>query len=331
MPNVKSPPARVKIPLGQSGGYRAIAEREIDSRLLRHFLAVAESRSFTAAAEALNLTQPGLTKSVHKLEQILSVKLLERHRTGVEPTPFGEALASRARLIELELAHALSEIESMKGGLTGTVNVGVGPSFINCVSQVVLAMQVQRPNVRVNISVAVMDTLLAGLISAGFDIICTSLEFPSYPEITKEPLGVGEHLVISAADHALQHRGAVNPKDLLAYPWVAFSKDNMGIARMGAVFAANRLRPPRITSTTNSIEVMFDLVTKSNCLTSIPASLRINALARGLAELPVKGALWQATLGIAYRRSAASSAPLQAFITACREVCRIPDRPDLAP
>ena len=324
MPNAKSLPARVKIPLPQRGGYRTLAEREIDSRLLRHFLAVAECKSFTAAAEALHLTQPALTKSIRKLEQLLGVKLLERHHQGVEPTPFGEALASRARLIELELAHALAEIESMKGGLTGTVNVGVGPSFINCVSQLVLAMQIHRPNVRVNVSVAVMDTLLAGLISAGFDIICTSLEFPSYPEITKEPLSVGEHLVVCAADHVLRERGPVSPKELLAYPWVAFSKDNMGIARMGAVFAANRLRPPKITSTTNSIEVMFDLVRKSNYLASIPVSLRPNALARGLAELPVKGALWQATLGIAYRNSAALSAPLQAFIGACREVCRSP-------
>lgn len=324
MPNARSLPARVKIPLPHPGGFRATAEREIDSRLLRHFLAVAERKSFTAAAEALNLTQPGLTKSIRKLEQILCVKLLERHHNGVEPTPFGEVLAARARLIELELAHALSEIESMKGGLAGTVNVGVGPSFINYVSEAVLAMQTRRPKVRVNIAVAVMDTLLAGLLGAGFDLICTSLEFPSYPEIVKEPLSVGEHLVVSAADHALQNRGPVSPKDMLACPWVAFSKDNMGIARMGAVFAANRLRPPEITSTTNSTEVMFDLVRKSNYLASIPSSLLPNALAMGLARLAVKGALWQATLGIAYRKSADSSAPLQAFINACRAVCLAP-------
>ncbi|MBU6471509.1 MAG: LysR family transcriptional regulator, partial [Alphaproteobacteria bacterium] len=242
MPNAKPLPARVKIPLPQPGGYHTIAEREIDSRFLRHFLAVVECKGFTAAAEALNLTQPGLTKSIQKLEQILGVKLLERHHKSVEPTAFGEVLAARARLIELELAHALSEIESMKGGLVGTINVGVGPSFINYVSEVVLAMQVHRPNVRVNVSVDVMDTLLTGLISGTFDIICTSLEFPSYPEIAKEALSEGEHFVVSAADHALQNRGAVNPKDLLAYPWVAFSKDNMGIARMGSVFAVNRLR-----------------------------------------------------------------------------------------
>lgn len=309
----------------QAGGYSTPVEREVDSRALRHFLAVAECGSFTAAAESLHLTQPGLTKSIHKLERILGVRLLQRLPKGVTPTAFGEVLAPRARLVELELAHALSEIESMKGGLAGDINVGVGPSFISRASKSVLALQALRPNVRVNISVAVMDTLLTGLISGRFDIICTSLEFPSYPEITREPLSVGEHFVISAADHALQGRGPVSPRALLAYPWVAFSKDNMGTARMGSVFAANHLRPPRITSTTNSTEVMFDLVARSNHLASIPASLLPNARIMGLERLPVKGSLWQATLGLAWRKGAESSAPLKAFIEACRETSGIPD------
>ncbi|MBU6445687.1 MAG: hypothetical protein KGR48_17435, partial [Alphaproteobacteria bacterium] len=75
-----------------------------------------------------------------------------------------------------------------------------------------------------------------------------------------------------------------------------------------------------ITTTTNSAEVMFDLVRKSNYLASIPSSLLPNALGMGLAKLPVKGALWQASLGIAYRKSAHLSAPLSAFINACRKI-----------
>ena len=320
MSSGKDSPARGRLPLPQRGGYHTNAEREIDSRFLRHFLAVVECKGFTAAAEALNLTQPGLTKSIQKLEHILGVKLLERHHKTVEPTPFGEVLAARARLIDLELAHALSEIESMKGGLVGAINVGVGPSFINYISEVVLALQVHRPNVRINISVDVMDTLLTGLIGGTFDIICTSLEFPSYPEIAKQALCEGEHFVIAAENHPLRQRTVVAPKQLLAYPWVVFSKDNMGIARMGSVFAVNHLRPPNITTTTNSAEVMFDLIKKSDYLASIPSLLLPNAQAMGLGKLPIRGALWQVTLGIAYRRTAHPSAALQAFIDACRKI-----------
>ena len=323
MSSVKDRPNRVRIPLPQRGGYHTNAEREIDSRFLRHFLAVVECKGFTAAAEALNLTQPGLTKSVQKLEQILGVKLLERHHKTVEPTPFGEVLAARARLIDLELAHALSEIESMKGGLVGTVNVGVGPSFINYISDVVLALQVHRPNVRVNISVDIMDSLLTGLIGGTFDIICTSLEFPSYPEIAKQELSAGEHIVIAAQDHPLRRRTLVEPKELLAYPWVVFSKDHMGIARMGSVFAVNHLRPPNITTTTNSAEVMFDLIKRSEYLACIPNLLLPNAIAAGLNKLPIRGSLWRVMLGIAYRRAEHPSAALQAFIDACKKI-RLP-------
>ncbi len=320
MPSNKDSPNRMRVSLPRRGGYHAGAEREIDSRLLRHFLAVVEYKGFTAAAEALNLTQPGLTKSIQKLEQIIGVELLERHHKIVEPTKFGETLAARARLMDLELAHALSEIESMKGGLVGTVNVGVGPSFINYISEVVLTLQVKRPNVRVNISVDVMDSLLAGLIGGTFDIICTSLEFPSYPEIDKQQLCEGEHFVVAAQDHPLSRRAVIEPKELLAYPWVAFSKDNMGIARMGSVFAANHLRPPTIATTTNSAEVMFDLIKKSDYLASVPSLLLPNARAMGLDKLSIRGSLWRVMLGIAYRRTARSSAALATFIDACQKV-----------
>ena len=116
-------------------------------------------------------------------------------------------------------------------------------------------------------------------------------------------------------------RAIIEPKELLAYPWVAFSKDNMGIARMGSVFAANHLRPPNIRITTNSADVMFDLIKKSDYLASVPSVLLPNARAMGLGKLPIRGSLWRVMLGIAYRRTAHSSAALAAFIDACQKVC----------
>lgn len=318
LPDTVQPRAEALPVPAQRAGYRTSAEREIDSRLLRHFLAIVECRGFTAAAEVLNVTQPALTKSIHKLENILGVKLLERHRRSVIPTPFGEILAARARLVELEVAHALSEIEAMRGGLAGSVNIGIGPSFINYISAVALAVQARRPNLRINVSVDVMDSLLKGLIGGSFDAICTSLEFPSYPEIAKEPLFEGNHFVIAAPDHRLRSFATVEPKQLLAFPWVAFSHDNMGIARMGAVFAVNHLPPPSIAVTTNSPAVMFDLIRRSEYLASIPSLLKPTALAAGLNELPIRDPLWRVTLGVAYRQAATQSAGLHAFIQACR-------------
>ena len=213
--------------LPEAGERYAAAVKGLDSRLLRQFIAVVECRSFTVAAEVLHVTQPALTKSIQKLEQKLEVKLLERHHNAVEPTRFGQVLAIRAKLVELELAHAVSEIQSLKGGHLGTVNVGIAFALINYLPRAILAMQQQQPNVRVRVSVDVMDPLVAGLLAGDLDVICTPMEFPAYPDIEAEPLFECDHALVARSGHPLAGGAAVLPGQLLAYPWITFARDHI--------------------------------------------------------------------------------------------------------
>src|SRR5882757_5360905 len=109
------------------------------SRLLQQFLAVAEKRNVTAAAEALHITQPALTRSVRQLEHILGVTLFDRLPTGVALTRQGEILARRAKLMDLEYRHALAEISALDQGLTGVLRIGAGPLWITSLLPPVIA------------------------------------------------------------------------------------------------------------------------------------------------------------------------------------------------
>ena len=64
-------------------------------RRLRYFLAVAEERNFTRAAERLHIAQPALSRQVRELERELGVELLERTTHKVEPTEAGRMLLER--------------------------------------------------------------------------------------------------------------------------------------------------------------------------------------------------------------------------------------------
>ena len=75
----------------------------IDLRELEYFLAIAERRSFTAAAAELNITQPALTKSIRLLEDELGVQLFRRLPRGVELTPYGASLARHARAVRVQV------------------------------------------------------------------------------------------------------------------------------------------------------------------------------------------------------------------------------------
>ncbi len=69
----------------------------MELRQLKHFIAVAEAGSITAAAKMLRLTQPALSRQIKALEEELETALLERGAHSIALTPAGEMLVTEAR------------------------------------------------------------------------------------------------------------------------------------------------------------------------------------------------------------------------------------------
>jgi DNA-binding transcriptional LysR family regulator len=285
------------------------------SRLLRHFLAVVDHRGISAAAEELHISQPALTKSVRQLEQALGVKLFERLPTGVVPTRFGEILARRVRLIDLEYRHALAEIEAIKGGTGGTINLGAGPVWMaRLLPPIVAEFERQQPNVKIRMRGGVIDTLVPALLAGELDVICSSLDFPTHPEIIKEHLTEIRHVLVARPEHPLASRKEIAAADLLDYPWVALINDYVGNSRVSSFFAANELAPPRIAVETTSSSSILALIQAGDFIVNIPTLMLPYAEAFGLKPLAVRGTLWESPAGIAYR---ATKAPIPAINAFC--------------
>lgn len=85
----------------------------IDQYLLRYFLAVAETGSFSRAAKRVSVTQPTLSSGIAKLERELGARLFDRDRQGVALTPAGSRFLVRARRIAAEYEHALVELSEV--------------------------------------------------------------------------------------------------------------------------------------------------------------------------------------------------------------------------
>src|SRR3954454_11538008 len=98
----------------------------MELRHLRYFVAIAEERSFTRAAERLWVAQPGLSTQIRRLESELGVQLFERHTRGVDLTEAGELFLERARTT-LTAADAARTIgHDLEEGLVGSVRLGIG-------------------------------------------------------------------------------------------------------------------------------------------------------------------------------------------------------------
>src|SRR5262250_3282453 len=87
-------------------------------------MAVVQAGSMGKAARHLNTSQPNISKSIADLEQALGVRLLDRHRQGIEPTEYGRALLHGGAAVFDELRQTVKNIEFLADPAAGEVRIG---------------------------------------------------------------------------------------------------------------------------------------------------------------------------------------------------------------
>src|ERR1700745_1472080 len=97
----------------------------MELRHLRYFIAIAEERSFTGAAERLWIAQPGLSTQMRRLEAELRIQLFERHPRGIELTQAGELFLERARVAVSAAEAALATGPDLESGVIGSLRLGI--------------------------------------------------------------------------------------------------------------------------------------------------------------------------------------------------------------
>ncbi|NYJ67124.1 DNA-binding transcriptional LysR family regulator [Pseudoclavibacter chungangensis] len=105
----------------------------MELRHLRAFVAVARESSFTAAASSLHVTQPALSRTVRRLEELVGVRLLERTTRSVTLTPAGTRFLARATDVFATLELALDEAKSGRELRLGFSWALPDPWFAECV------------------------------------------------------------------------------------------------------------------------------------------------------------------------------------------------------
>ncbi len=95
---------------------------------LRYFCAIADTGSFSRAAQQSHVSQPSLSQQIGKLEDELGARLFDRLGRSVRLTELGRAFLPRARTVLRDLEAARSDVVERKTSIAGTVCVGVIPT-----------------------------------------------------------------------------------------------------------------------------------------------------------------------------------------------------------
>lgn len=196
-----------------------------DLRQLRALQAVAATGSFSRAADALNYTQPAVSKTIAGLESDLGAVLVERDCRPVRLTDAGAALVRHADEVFARLSSARAEIDAINEVKGGTLAVGTfGSAASAFVVQAVCAFRRRYPAVRVSLAEGRPAALVRRLRAGDLDLAAV-YDHPAAGEDLGEGLEIHHLLdqpydIVLPADHAMAARREVRPADLSDEEWL---------------------------------------------------------------------------------------------------------------
>jgi DNA-binding transcriptional LysR family regulator len=186
----------------------------MELRHLRYFVAIAEERSFTRAAERLWVAQPGLSTQMRRLEAELGVKLFERHTRGVDLTPAGELFLERARVAVAAADTAGATGRDLEAGVVGSIRLGIASGAQwRPASELLRRFNRERPGVELAVLEAYGGTLWRDLRDGRLDALLAPTGHASADLRTFE-LGSEPWVVLIGAGHRLAGIGPVAAEEL---------------------------------------------------------------------------------------------------------------------
>ena len=226
---------------------------------LRYFCAVAETGSFSRAAEQSHVSQPSLSQQIMKLEEELGARLFDRLGRSVRLTELGKTFLPRARAVLRELEAAKGDVVERKDFVGGPVTVGViptvGPYFL---PRVLTSFSRKFPQVRFTVVEEITPVLLDRLRAGAIDVAILALPIRGH-EFETNPLLTERLFAALPKNHRLAKRTALSLKDLRSEPFLLLRDGHC--FRATAVAACDRARlHPQVIFESGQFSSLLSLV-----------------------------------------------------------------------
>jgi DNA-binding transcriptional LysR family regulator len=286
----------------------------MDVRRLRQVLAIHRHGSFAKAADALNLSQPSLSRSIARLEDELKAPVFVRSSRGAELTPLGELLVARAERIVAELGDLARDATLAAGGEAGQVRLGVGtllgagflPRFLERILD-------RYPRLSLAVQTGDADDLLQRLAAREVDLVLCALgPHVGEPPLVTTQLLTAEMLVLAAPSHPLVGERAITAERLAMFRCAGAATS---VFRNSVLFELDAEDEDLSAYMANDYRALLGLAEAGRCVLVAPSFVARAALAEGrLVRLDVAWSRQFAAVSVCTRAAAAS--PIIGRITA---------------
>jgi DNA-binding transcriptional LysR family regulator len=198
----------------------------IELRLLEHALALRDQRSFRAAARAVHLSQPALTRSIQSLEEKVGVKLFERSWRAVLPTAEGLRFLDRASTIVRESRDLKSMFSGTGGAASGEISIGAGTYAAEMIlGSVIAEMLTDTPQVGFQVTLVEWLTCIQRVRSRDLDLcIAETSQMGDAADLVVRPLAPHQGYFVVRAGHPLVTDRVREISQVARYPLLSPSR-----------------------------------------------------------------------------------------------------------
>ncbi len=270
----------------------------MDIASLQTFIAVAEQRSFSLAAERLFLTQPAVSKRIAALERELDASLFDRIGRQVHLTEAGNALLPRARRILEEVEDSRRAIANLEEVVSGRLTLGSSQHIgLHRLPRILRAYAARYPSVRLELAFMPSEEVCAAVEHGDLELGVITLppEAPAPLEVT--PLWPDPMVIMVAEEHPLSAAVPRHPRELAAWPALLPQPQTYTRELVDRVFQRAGV-DLTAAQATDSLETLRVLAASGLGWSVLPETL----LGPGLTVLPLKGFPITRTLGLVRHR-----------------------------
>ncbi|MBI5277467.1 MAG: LysR family transcriptional regulator [Burkholderiales bacterium] len=296
---------------------------------LRAFVTVGELQSFAAAAKALHLSQPALSRRISHLEGMLGVRLFDRTTRSVALTLLGERFLAQVRGNVEDLDRSVANLLDAAQLEAGDVTIGCVFSAVHhFLPPVIRSFREQHPRVLVRIIEEGADEVLAAVKQGECDFALNYIGMQD-PDLEFSPLLKEPYVLACPAGHPLARRRSVRWEELADYPHARVSHASRN--RLFIDQALAELPPlPRPVCEVRHVSTLIGLVENGLGVAVVPR-LTLPRTRTSVLGVPLEKPEISRTIGLSQRAGRSLSPAAAAFAQALTEASRRDARSALRP
>ena len=296
-----------------------MADGSMNLQQIRALLAVSRSGSISAAARAIGITQPVLSRTVKQLERQLGVTLLHRSARGATLTEYGVVLVARAQRIDQEVRRSREEIEQMRGSKGGLVSIACSPvPMMLFMPKAIGLFRRTFPRVEIRIAEAVYPQVMQAFQESRLDFGVGPVPTQGLGRDFKVDKLLSVELV-AVVKRGHRSAGAVSLAALQDEEWIVMGPHGGPGAIVAPIFQQQGLSAPLCVMYVEPGTAALEMIKHTNLVGFVPRPIAL-AAKHELQIVPVKEKIEPLTISIFMHKQSILTPASQALVSAIRSV-----------